>query len=149
LTNTPAGNNAQGLILNAFRRERNYFSNGNPDTVRLVLNQETTTRIDRFILGATLNFQPMEQWTNRLTVGYDEAVQDNRSLRPYGYRQLPTGKLYTSHNNYTALTADFASNYHLGLTESLSTTLSVGGQSVTTEDRRVQAEATNFAGPGD
>src|SRR5690606_30444282 len=24
ITNTPAGNNAQGLILNAFRRERNY-----------------------------------------------------------------------------------------------------------------------------
>src|SRR5690606_6868244 len=93
ISNTPAGNNAQGLILNAFRRERNYFSNGNPDTVRLVLNQETTTRVDRFILGATLNFQPMQQWTNRFTIGYDEAVQDNRSLRPYGYRQLPTGKL--------------------------------------------------------
>ena len=149
ISNTPAGNNAQGLILNAFRRERNYFSNGNPDTVRLVLNQETTTRVDRFILGATLNFQPMQQWTNRFTIGYDEAIQDNRSLRPYGYRQLPTGKLYTSHNSYTALTADFASNYQLGLADALSTTLSVGGQSVTTEDRRVQAEATNFAGPGD
>lgn len=149
ISNTPAGNNAQGLILNAYRRERNYFSNGNPDTVRLVLDQETTTRVDRFILGGTLNFHPMEQWTNRFTIGYDEAVQDNRSLRPYGYRQLPTGKLYTSHNTYTALTADFASNYQLGLTDGLRTTLSVGGQSVTTEDRRVQAEATNFAGPGD
>lgn len=149
ISNTPAGNNAQGLILNAYRRERNYFSNGNPDTVRLVLDQETTTRVDRFILGGTLNFHPMEQWTNRFTIGYDEAVQDNRSLRPYGYRQLPTGKLYTSHNTYTALTADFASNYQLGLTDDLRTTLSIGGQSVTTEDRRVQAEATNFAGPGD
>ncbi len=149
ISNTPAGNNAQGLILNAYRRERNYFSNGNPDTVRLVLDQETTTRVDRFILGGTLNFHPMEQWTNRFTIGYDEAVQDNRSLRPYGYRQLPTGKLYTSHNTYTALTADFSSNYQLGLTDDLRTTLSVGGQSVTTEDRRVQAEATNFAGPGD
>src|SRR5690606_10739110 len=57
VSNTPAGNNAQGLILNAFRRERNYFSNGDPDTVRLVLNQETTTRIDRFILGTTLSYQ--------------------------------------------------------------------------------------------
>jgi len=149
ISNTPAGNNAQGLILNAYRRERNYFSNGNPDTVRLVLDQTTTTRVDRFILGGTVNFHPMEQWTNRFTIGYDEAVQDNRSLRPYGYRQLPTGKLYTSHNTYTALTADFASNYQLGLTDDLRTTLSVGGQSVTTEDRRVQAEATNFAGPGD
>ena len=149
ISNTPAGNNAQGLILNAYRRERNYFSNGDPDTVRLVLNQETTTRIDRFILGGTVNVQPVDNWTNRLTIGYDQAVQDNRSLRPYGYRQLPTGFLYTANNTYTALTADFASNYQLGITDDLRTTISVGGQSVTTEDRRVQAQATNFAGPGD
>ena len=149
VSNTPAGNNAQGLILNAFRRERNYFSNGDPDTVRLVLNQETTTRIDRFILGTTLSYQPTAAWTNRLTVGYDQAVQDNRSLRPYGYRQLPTGKLYTGTNNYTALTADFVSNYRVALMENVNATFSAGAQSVTTEDRRVQAEATNFAGPGD
>src|SRR5690606_19900135 len=66
MSNTPAGNNAQGLILNAFRRERNYFSNGNPDTIRLVLNQENTTRIDRFILGTTLNYQRSEEHTSEL-----------------------------------------------------------------------------------
>ena len=66
MANTPAGNNAQGLILNAFRRERNYFSNGDPDTIRLVLNQENNTRIDRFILGTTLNYQPNANWMNRL-----------------------------------------------------------------------------------
>ncbi len=149
IEHTPAGNNAQGLILNAYRRERNYFSQADVDTISLVLNQENNTRIDRFVLGTTLSYQPSDVWTNKLTVGYDQALQDNRSLRPYGYRQLPDGKLYTANNSYTALTADFVSSYQLDVTEALHTTLSVGGQSVTTEDRRVQAEATNFAGPGD
>ena len=149
LTHTPAGNNAQGLILNAFRRERNYFSNGNPDTVALVLNQKNNTRIDRFIIGSTVNYQPTSEFTTRLTLGYDQAIQDNRSLRPYGYRQLPTGKLYAANSTYTALTADVVSSYRLALGNDLSTTLSVGGQSVTTENREVEGEATNFAGPGD
>lgn len=149
LSNTPAGNNAQGLILNAFRRERNYFSNGNPDTVRLVLNQDTRTRIDRYILGTTVNYQPTAAFTNKLTVGYDAALQDNRSLRPYGYRQEPLGKLYTGSNKYTTLTADFVSSYRLNLSEDINTTLSVGGQSVTEERFIVQAEGTRFAGPGD
>ena len=149
LTNTPAGNNAQGLILNAFRRERNYFSNGNPDTIRTVLNQDADTRIDRFVLGTTVNYQATENLDGRLTVGYDQALQDNRQLRPYGYRQLPLGKLYTGAFDYTTLTFDFASSYRLHLTQDLGTTLSIGGQSITTEEREVEAEGTDFAGPGD
>jgi TonB-dependent starch-binding outer membrane protein SusC len=149
ISNTPAGNNAQGLILNAFRRERNYFSNGDPDTVRLVLNQDTRTRIDRYIIGTTVNYQPTAEFTNKLTVGYDAALQDNRSLRPYGYRQEPLGKLYTGSNNFTTLTADFVSSYRLNLSEQFNTTLSLGGQSVTEETRRVEAEGVTFAGPGD
>jgi TonB-linked SusC/RagA family outer membrane protein len=149
IQNTPAGNNAQGLTLNAFRRERNYFSNGDPDTIRLVLDQDIRTRIDRFILGSTVTYQPTADFTNKITVGYDEALQDNRQLRPYGYRQLPTGKLYTSSGNYSTLTLDLASNYKMALTQDASVTLSGGGQSITEDTRVVQAEGTDFAGPGD
>jgi TonB-linked SusC/RagA family outer membrane protein len=148
IQNTPAGNNAQGLILNAFRRERNYFANGNPDTIRLVLVQDIRTRIDRFVLGSTVNYDPGGAFNTKLTVGYDEALQDNRQLRPYGYRQLPGGKLYTSAGNYSTLTFDLVGSYKLALGEN-SVTLSAGGQSITTDTRVVQAEGTDFAGPGD
>lgn len=149
ITSTPAGNNAQGLILNAFRRERNYFSDGTPDTVRQVLNQELTTRIDRFVVGATVNYDLNDNFTNRVTVGFDQAVQDNRNLRPYGFRQEPFGILYTGVHNFETLTLDYVGNYRLQLTNRLRTTLSVGGQSVTTNQRAVRAEANNFPGPGD
>lgn len=149
LSHTPAGNNAQGLILNAFRRERNYFSQGDPDSIALILNQKNDTRIDRYILGGTVNYQATENLSGRLTVGYDAAVQDDRSLRPYAYRQEPGGKLYTGNSNFTTLTLDLVSNYRLALTQDVAATLSLGGQNVTTETRRVRAEGINFAGPGD
>jgi TonB-dependent starch-binding outer membrane protein SusC len=146
---TPAGNNAQGLTLNAFRRERNYFSDGNVDTVSLVLNQKLNTRIDRFVVGATLSYDPLPQFSNRFTVGYDQAIQDNRNLRPYGYRQEPNGILYTGAHSFETLTADYVGSYRLPISEGLRTTLSVGGQSIVSNQRAIRAEATNFPGPGD
>ncbi|HSG08039.1 MAG TPA: TonB-dependent receptor [Longimicrobiales bacterium] len=148
IQNTPAGNNAQGLILNAFRRERNYFANGNPDTISLVLVQEVRTRIDRFVLGSTASYDPGGAFNTRLTVGYDEAILDNRQLRPYGYRQLPGGKLYAGSTNYSTLTADLVGSYKYAMGDN-SVTLSAGGQSITTQTREVEGEGTDFAGPGD
>ena len=148
IQNTPAGNNAQGLTLNAFRRERNYIANANPDTISLVLNQDIRTRIDRYVLGATASYDPGGAFNTKVTVGYDLAGQDNRQLRPYGFRLLPSGKLYSALRNYSTLTADVVANYRLSLGENV-LTLSAGGQSITTEQRTIQGEGTDFAGPGD
>ncbi|HSW30184.1 MAG TPA: TonB-dependent receptor [Longimicrobiales bacterium] len=151
IQNTPAGNNAQGLTLNAFRRERNYFNLGDADSIRLFIvdPQEITTRIDRFVLGGTANYDPGGAYNAKVTVGYDQALQDNRQLRPYGFRQLPAGKLYTSSANYSTLTADAVGSYRLSFGEDRTVTLSGGGQSVVTDERVVEAEGTDYAGPGD
>ena len=148
ITNTSAGNNAQGLTLNAFRRERNYIANADPDTISLVLDYDIRTRIDRFTLGATAAYDPGGAFNTKLTVGYDLADQDNRQLRPYGFRLLPSGKLYSALRNYSTLTADLVASYRLALGEN-NVTLSAGGQSITTDQRTIQGEGTDFAGPGD
>lgn len=150
IQNTPAGNNAQGLTLNAFRRERNYFSSGNPEDIKKIYEpQEVHTRIDRFVLGSTVGYDPGGNFNTKVTVGYDQALQDNRQLRPYGFLQLPTGKLYTDSRNYSTLTADVVANYRLALGAENSVMLSAGGQSITNDSRIVQGEGTDFAGPGD
>ncbi|MGQ0539443.1 MAG: carboxypeptidase regulatory-like domain-containing protein, partial [Gemmatimonadaceae bacterium] len=51
ISNTAAGNNAHGLTLNSFRRDRNYASNDRPEIVELMLNQEITSDIDHLITG--------------------------------------------------------------------------------------------------
>lgn len=71
ITQTPAGDNAQGVTLNAFRRDRSYFGNANADTIRLVYGQQLNSNIDRLLLGATTTWTPLERFSSRLTLGFD------------------------------------------------------------------------------
>lgn len=148
ISNTPAGNNAHGLTLNAFRQEHNDFSNGHPDTVRQVLDYEIDTWIDRFITGATLTYSPMANFDHRLTIGYDIAAQENRNLRPYGFRAAPNGIISDQRYTNTMLTLDYVGSYRLRLAERLAATLSFGGQSVTHEEVNTLAKGDDLPGPG-
>src|SRR6266542_4788652 len=56
LSNTPAGNNAHGLVLNVYRAERNYRSSSNPVVIDSLLNQSITTGIQRLVTGGTVTY---------------------------------------------------------------------------------------------
>lgn len=149
IQNTPSGNNAQGITLNAFRQERNYFSNGDPAVVRQVLSYEINTWIDRFTTGATAEFQPNDQFSNKFTVGYDLATQENRNKRPYGFVVAPLGVVSDQFSRNHTLTLDYVGSYRVDLPKEISTTLSFGGQSVTTGTVTATATGYNLPGPGD
>jgi outer membrane receptor protein involved in Fe transport len=148
LRNTPSGNNAQGLTLNAYRAERNYFGANDPELLRQLLDQEIRTWLDRFITGATASYSPTSNFTNRLTIGYDRAQQENRNLRPYGFLPAPQGIMSDQQYNNVTLTLDYAGSYRLGLSEDLAATLAFGGQSVTNEQITTSAYGEGFPGPG-
>lgn len=73
LSHTASGNNAHGLTLNAFRRDRNYASSEDREAIDPLLNQELTSEIERLVTGVTATWTPTPEFTNRLTVGYDLA----------------------------------------------------------------------------
>ena len=148
ISNTAAGNNAQGLTLNAFRRDRNYKSDDRPETVSQLLNQEITSGIDHVITGGTLNWSPTANLINRFTLGYDRAQIVNRNYRPFGFISAPAGILSNTENSYQNLTFDYAGSYAFAIPAGLRNTLSWGGQSVTTESRATSAYGENFPGPG-
>lgn len=149
ISNTAAGNNAHGLTLNAFRRDRNYASNDRPEIVKQLLNQSLTSEIDHLITGGTTQWSPMVNLSNRFTVGYDLAQIDNRNLRPFGFRLAPSGVISDARNVYQTLTFDYAGNYQFGITPLLSSTVSWGAQSVTNDTRSTSAYGEQFPGPGD
>jgi TonB-dependent starch-binding outer membrane protein SusC len=149
ITNTAAGNNAHGLTLNAFRRDRNYNSNDRLENMKALLNQEITSDIDHLITGGTVSWSPLASLTNRFTIGYDLAQIENRNLRPFGFVLLPTGVISSRRNGYQTLTFDYAGSYSRPLTPALRTTISWGGQSVATDNRETSAYGENFPGPGD
>ncbi len=149
ISNTAAGNNAHGLTLNAFRRERNYASNDRPEVMNLMLNQEINSEIDHFITGGTMNWSPTTNLTNKFTVGFDLAQIENRTLRPFGFVSAPAGIISSRKNVYQTLTFDYAGNYNRPLTADTRITLAWGGQSVTTETRETSAYGENFPGPSE
>ena len=148
IANTAAGNNAHGLTLNAFRRDRNYASNDRPEIVELMLNQELTSDIDHLITGGTANWSPSVNFTNKFTVGFDLAQIENRNLRPFGFILAPTGIISSRRNSYQNLTFDYSGSFVQALRSGLRGTLSWGGQWVTTDNRATSAYGENFPGPG-
>ncbi len=149
LRNTPSGNNAQGLVLNVYRWERNYRNSANPYVIDSLLNQSVTADINHLISGGSAYYTPVPWLTNRLTVGYDFAEQENRGLRPFGFVGAVLGRIYDAQNKYTTLTFDYAGNADYSLGARLKGTFSFGGQSVTNQQVLLNAYSQDFAGPSD
>ncbi|MEP6609642.1 MAG: TonB-dependent receptor [Burkholderiaceae bacterium] len=149
LDNTPAGNNAHGLTLNAFRRDRNYFSSANPDTIRQVLAYKLNTKIDRAILGLTTTWTPLAAFSSRATVGLDRAGVENRNLRPYGFAAAPQGIVNDQRWGNRTLSIDWVNNLtHAFHNRGLNTTLSFGTQYVSSEVADNSSYSEGFPGPG-
>ncbi len=144
---TPAGNNAQGVTLNAFRRDRNYFSSANPDTVKQVLLQQLDTYIDRSITGLTTTWTPMARFSSRFTIGYDRAALENRNLRPFGFPGVPLGYIQEQRWSNSTLSTDWVNNLEFNLGSDLHITASAGTQYVNSLVSDVVGLAENFATP--
>jgi len=147
-SNTAAGNNAHGLTLNVFRREANYFGNEIKENLDLLLNQDITTQIDHLITGGTATWTPLSNFTNRLSVGYDLAQQNNRNLRPFGFVRLQEGLLADGRSEFETITVDYVGSVQFGLTDDIGSSFSFGGQSITTETQQTVAQGGDFPGPG-
>ncbi len=146
---TPAGNNAQGLTLNAFRRDRNYFGKADPDTIRQVLAQQLHSTIDRLIMGMTGTWTPVTRLSSRLTLGFDRAALENRNVRPFGFPAAPLGVIQNQRWSNSTLSVDWANNFEFGLGKDLRVTASAGTQYVSSLVSDVVALAENFATPSE
>jgi hypothetical protein len=149
ISQTPAGNNAQGITLNAFRRDRNYFGNANPDTIRRVLEQELKSNVDRLLLGTTITATPITNFSSRFTIGYDRAAIENRNVRPYGFPAVPFGVIQDQRWQNTTLSTDWVNSYDFNVTDALKITASAGTQYVNSLVSDVVGYSENFPSPGD
>lgn len=148
LQNTPAGNNASGLTLNAFRRDRNYFGNDSTYKIAQVLTYQLHTWIDRLILGTTARWTPIPALSSRITIGLDRAAVENRNLRPYGFIAAPQGIISDQRWQNLTLSVDWANNYEHRFANELHSTTSVGTQYVSSAVSSGEAYGETFPGPG-
>jgi TonB-dependent SusC/RagA subfamily outer membrane receptor len=151
IRNTPAGNNAAGITLNAFRRNRNYFGSANIDTIGQVLSYQLNTWISHLTMGTTMTWAPLTGFSNKVTVGLDRSELENRNLRPYGFVSLPQGGLSDQHWTSQLVSGDYTGNFEHDLNLGglgLHTTSSWGGQMTTNDLRDLQSYTEGFPGPG-
>ncbi|MDZ7778914.1 MAG: TonB-dependent receptor [Gemmatimonadota bacterium] len=144
--NTPSGNNAQGLTLNVFRQDQNYFGSGDFDRISEVLPFDIQQRIERFTTGGTVTYSPLDNLTNRFTIGYDFSQQEARNLRPFGFEQRPDGALLNNTWQNRLLTFDYVGTYSLDINDALRSNFSWGGQAVGDEIRELEGWGEIFPG---
>lgn len=147
ISNTPAGNNAQGVTLNAFRRDRNYFASADPKVISRVFEQELLSTIDRFIIGSTATFTPIANFSSRFTIGYDRAAVENRNVRPYGFPAVPLGFIQNQRWANTTYSTDWVNNYEWAVNSDLKLTASAGTQYVNSLVADVIGASEGFPSP--
>ena len=146
LTSTAQQNNAQGIVLNAFRAERNYFGTGDPEVLDVLLDQKIDEQVERFTTGATVTYSPLQDLTNRFTVGYDWTGREHRNLRPYGWPQVPEGSLLNNTYQTRILSLDYVGTFSFDLTDAVRSNFSWGGQATGDDRRLVEGFGENFPG---
>jgi TonB-linked SusC/RagA family outer membrane protein len=105
-----------------------------------------TTRSDRFTLGSTVTFRPIEWFTNRFTAGLDFTSslaqlvsgpgQDD--AQGYSAQRAPRAYVYT---------IDYAATVRRPLPWELESTTSLGVQAVAERNERLDATGTGLASP--
>jgi outer membrane receptor protein involved in Fe transport len=145
-TNTAQGNNAEGLELNVFRQNANYFTNKDTALINQVLDQTLESTIERFTSGGTATYSPLENMTNRLTIGYDFSNQETRNIRPFGFFAHPEGIIHVSNYERRILTFDYVGSFAFDLLSNVRSNFSWGGQAVGDDLRQVEGYGRGFPG---
>jgi TonB-dependent SusC/RagA subfamily outer membrane receptor len=153
----PDGNFAWGFMLNVGRGSFGNFKGGKGEcagvtttcvTNKYILDQEATNDADHFITGLTANWSPWQSLTNRFALGYDYNNVDSQDVIPFGYINLPLGRLDKTDWNHTKLSLDYAGTFQHNVL-GLASTSSWGGQLFDDRDKFLGETGNDFSGPGD
>lgn len=155
------GNNSNGFLLNVGRGHQNYLKGGKegecdnvPSDITCVTNAylfqaENTARTDHFISGFTTYWDPTDEISNRLAVGFDYTDRGVRFVRNFADLRSPNGFLEDYNTRHTKLSVDYAGSWRTDFTgSSWLSTFSWGGQIFRDKHRYLNINVDGFAGPG-
>ena len=147
IQNVPMGNNAEGLALNVYRIPRNYIGSADPADIDRLFEQDWIADLRHFIGGATLRHEGAGPVSQKLTVGYDGTESELIGFFPYGFITQPLGVRSVRRWRSETVTVDYVATLALRSGEATAN-VSVGGQSVSTEETSVLGHSQEFPGPG-
>ena len=148
IRNTASGNNLQGLTFNAYRGDTNPTGVPGKESIDRLLAWDINTSLHHFIGGLTATYAGSARMTHAVTIGYDRAESDMRSLRPFGFVFTPLGVLSSERWSSSTVSADYLGRATLLKGGRFGATLAWGGQSIATNVGSVAGYAETFSGPG-
>lgn len=147
LHNTPAGPNGEGLTQNAYRGPANLTGVPGKASLDRILAWDISSDLNHAVGGLTAVFNPGRATSHTITIGYDRAESEMRSLRPYGFVFAPQGIIATERWLSTTTTVDYLGRSRVGFGPSLAATLAWGAQSIGTHVSSAASYGEGFAGP--
>ena len=147
-TNTPSGNNAEGMQLNAFRQEANYLGSADPRDIAVLLSYGNEAWSERLTTSLGVEYAPGSRAVHHLTAGYDFSRQDSESLREVGFPTAPQGSATYSAWQRRLATIDYVGTLPLELGSGVRAGLSWGGQAVGDEVSVTAIAGEGLPGPG-
>jgi TonB-linked SusC/RagA family outer membrane protein len=152
------GNNADGFLLNVGRGTNGNFKGGKGEdcvgvdvlcvTNGYIFESENIARTNRYTNSGIINWEPIENFNNKIAVGWDYLELESDEWIPFGYLRNEDG-FYSSESNFRSkLSLEYAGSYRHGIGESIQSTISFGGQLFRDRARAKYVDTEGFAGPG-
>lgn len=117
-------------------------------TFEQIAARENRQDVERYVGSATIRLHPFEEWSTRMTVGYDQFAQRTRIIvpvdpaRPFG--EDSEGNIERSDVTSRDLTLEMSSSVNLDLSEHLASVTTFGGQWIRETADGTFAEGTTF-----
>jgi TonB-linked SusC/RagA family outer membrane protein len=152
------GNNADGFLLNVGRGTNGNFKGGKGEdcanvdvlcvTNAYIFDSENIARTNRYTNSGILNWEPIQNFNNKLSVGWDYLELESDEWIPFGYLRNEDG-FYSSESNFRSkLSLEYAGSYRNNFGENFLSTISFGGQLFRDRARAKYVDTQGFAGPG-
>ena len=138
-----------------FPAARGFFPNFSPEVPQTLY--DNAQGVNRFTGSQTINHRPTSWFTHRLIIGLDYTGDDSRAIEhfttdPVLIAQIgataAAGSIGQTLRHNTIISTDYAGTAKFGLTSSLSSSSSIGGQFYRTELNSSFLGGTGFPGPG-
>jgi TonB-dependent SusC/RagA subfamily outer membrane receptor len=141
---TGAGNLGQGGCGEAGRPQNFTGENG----IEILYDIDNIAGSNHFVAGFTITHTPTVSLTNRFTLGLDDQRAHNLRELPFNFPLQPAGLRATNRYEHRTLTLDYIGTWSTQFGESLSSSLSWGGQMFTDWDDLLRGGAAEFPAPG-
>lgn len=131
---------------------RRGFWSGTPESYHALF--DIWQDVDRTTAGTTINHRPFENFSQRLTVGFDHTREQDNEYMAHDQEWLyfnsfaDRGYRWTRERNVDYTTVDYAGTFSYPFTEDISSSTSVGGQYYRRMTHLVSAYGEAFPTPG-